>query len=293
MDPPDNTVHGDWAWGRASYDYIQTALNLLQAKLNSWNTTAIQHGAIEPPYEREVEILKIMIDWAEPRFADPNTLEIVVSGITVESLRYLKAALLNAAWHFETGAIEQAKDGWPPRVLEAVRGRARKAHELAAEIKYQPADVLQDIRPDFALNKMTEDPNTWDVFVSHASEDKGSFVNDLAVALRNAGLAVWYDDSTLTIGDSLRRSIDKGLARSRFGVVILSPAFFSKEWPQRELDGLVAREHDGAKVLLPVWHTVDVNYVRRYSPTLADRLGISSEKGVDAVATAILQAIRK
>jgi hypothetical protein len=140
---------------------------------------------------------------------------------------------------------------------------------------------------------MAKEANTWDVFIRHASEDKGALVADLAKALQAAGVSVWYDDFTLTIGDSLRRSIDRGLAHSKFGVVVLSPAFFAKEWPQRELDGLVSRENEGTKVVLPVWHTVDVEYVRRFSPMLADRLGISSERGIEGITAAILAAIGK
>src|ERR1700682_2844646 len=112
----------------------------------------------------------------------------------------------------------------------------------------------------------------WDVFISHASEDKASFVGPLATCLQEHGLRVWYDDFTLTVGDSLRRSIDRGLARSRFGIVVISPDFLKKEWPQKELDGLVAREIDGAKVILPVWHNLGAEEIRAYSPTLADRL---------------------
>ena len=84
----------------------------------------------------------------------------------------------------------------------------------------------------------------WDAFISHASEDK-EFVRPLADALRARHLSIWYDEFTLLLGDSLRRSIDRGLARSKYGIVILSKKFFEKEWPQKELDGLVAREVDG------------------------------------------------
>lgn len=82
----------------------------------------------------------------------------------------------------------------------------------------------------------------WDVFICHASEDKEQVLEPLAEALRTKGLKVWYDRWVLTIGDSLRRSIDEGLKESRFGVVVLSPAFFVKNWPQWELDGLVQKE---------------------------------------------------
>jgi hypothetical protein len=85
----------------------------------------------------------------------------------------------------------------------------------------------------------------WDVFISHACEDKESFVRPLAEALRARGLRVWYDEFTITVGDSLRRSIDRGLANSRYGIVVLSPNFFAKDWPQKELDGLAARDSTG------------------------------------------------
>lgn len=93
------------------------------------------------------------------------------------------------------------------------------------------------------------------------------------------------------MGDSLRRSIDRGLANSRFGIVVLSPAFFAKEWPQRELDGLVAQEMGGRKVILPVWHNVTLDDVRRFSPTLADRVGVPSQKGTAEVVRELLNAM--
>lgn len=132
-----------------------------------------------------------------------------------------------------------------------------------------------------------------DVFVSHATEDKVKIARPLAEALRGQGLRVWYDEFSLRLGDSLRRSIDRGLAQARYGVVILSPSFFAKEWPQRELDGLVAREVAGARsVILPVWHDVDAEEVARHSPTLADRYAVNSEQGLEAVVTAVCQALR-
>ena len=94
---------------------------------------------------------------------------------------------------------------------------------------------------------------TWDVFVSHAFEDK-EFARALADALSKYGLRVWFDEFELHVGDSLRRSIDKGLSKSRFGVVVLSPKFFAKEWTQKELDALTARETKDKKIILPIWH---------------------------------------
>ena len=130
------------------------------------------------------------------------------------------------------------------------------------------------------------------MFISHASEDKDDVVRALAEELRQRGLRVWYDDFVLTVGDSLRRSIDKGLARARFGVVVLSPSFFAKEWPQRELDGLAARETSGNKVILPIWHKVSKNEVLGYSPPLADRLALNTlDYTIAELAGKLLEAV--
>ena len=131
----------------------------------------------------------------------------------------------------------------------------------------------------------------WDVFISHASEDKNDFVRPLAEALQKRGLSVWFDEFELKVGDSLRESIDLGLSRSRFGIVVFSPHFFEKEWPQKELNGLVTREMDGTKVILPVWHNIDAEAVRSISPVLADRVAISSRKGLARVIDDLVQAI--
>jgi hypothetical protein len=131
----------------------------------------------------------------------------------------------------------------------------------------------------------------YDVFISHASEDKESVARPLANQLQERGLRVWLDECELTLGDSLRRKIDEGLSHSRYAVVILSPAFFSKEWPNRELDGLVAREDAKEKVILPVWHNLNAQEVVRFSPILAGKLAVSTSHGIAHVATTVLAAI--
>jgi hypothetical protein len=116
----------------------------------------------------------------------------------------------------------------------------------------------------------------YDVFISHASEDKDDIVRPLARALRDADLEVWYDEFELRIGSSLRRNIDLGLANSRFGVVVLSQAFFAKGYTNYELDGLVTREvaSGGRQIILPLWHRVTKDDVMSYSPSLADKLAL-------------------
>lgn len=133
----------------------------------------------------------------------------------------------------------------------------------------------------------------WDVFISHASEDKEAIALPLSGLLRRRGLRVWLDQQELVIGDSLRRRIDEGLARSRWGVVILSPHFIEKEWPQAELDALVTRELQGERVLLPVWHGITAAELSRKSPLLASRIAVDTQRGLDTVCDAILRAIGK
>lgn len=118
---------------------------------------------------------------------------------------------------------------------------------------------------------------SWDLFISHASEDKSTFVAPLAKAISAFGVNVWYDEFELKLGDSLSRSIDAGLARSDYGLVLLSPAFMSKKWPEYELRGLISREMAGGKVILPVWHNVTFEQVVAFSPTLADKLAIQTD----------------
>lgn len=134
----------------------------------------------------------------------------------------------------------------------------------------------------------------YDVFISHASEDKESIVRDLANALVNEGLDVWYDDFALRIGDSLRQTIDQGLANSRVGLVVFSEAFFGKGWANYELDGIVSRSVSGEQVLLPIWHGVTKKQVMEYSPSLADKVARSTATHtVEEIATEIGELIRE
>ncbi len=142
-----------------------------------------------------------------------------------------------------------------------------------------------DVPPD-----ATPDTKHFDVFISHASEDKDAVVRPLAQALRAGGLDVWYDEFELRIGDSLRRKIDSGLARSRFGVVVLSDAFFKKGWTNYELDGLVTRAVSGEQILLPIWHNITKQQVIQFSPSLADKLARNTTTHtVDEIAAEIIQ----
>jgi hypothetical protein len=132
----------------------------------------------------------------------------------------------------------------------------------------------------------------YDVFISHAAEDKDSIVRPLAHALQNHGLAVWFDEFEMRIGDSLRRKIDEGIVRSRFGIIVLSQAFFAKSWPQYELDGLVTMAVSGRQVILPLWHNISKDEVIAQSPSLADKVALrTSDHSVEEIAREIAAVV--
>ena len=184
---------------------------------------------------------------------------------------------------------DQAKSMHYLSLLLDLKNILQKALALGEQLK----DALE-VERQYALTNASEheDSIRSDVFICHASEDKDEVARPLAEALRERGLKVWYDEYVLRVGDSLRRQIDKGLTSCRFGIVILSPNFFAKEWPQRELDGLVSRETiEVQKLILPIWHNISKEEVAKYSPTLADRVAVETSKGLEHVVNAIHKAL--
>jgi hypothetical protein len=149
-----------------------------------------------------------------------------------------------------------------------------------------PSAMLTQLNPSTKV-----DSQAITFFISHASEDKDSFVRPLAEALIAAGFNVWFDEYELTLGDSLLRRIDHGLKTSNYGIVVLSKSFFAKDWPQRELDGLFALETSNKKLILPVWLGVNKDDVAQFSPILAGRLGGKGDKGVPHIVDEIQKAM--
>lgn len=133
----------------------------------------------------------------------------------------------------------------------------------------------------------------YDVFISHAWEDKEVFVRPLAGLLQKFGVKVWYDEFSLKVGDSLSRSIDKGLSNSRYGIVVLSKAFITKPWTEYELRGLITKEVGMEKVILPIWHEITKDEIMLFSPPLADKVALLTEKlNITQITMALLKEIR-
>lgn len=180
--------------------------------------------------------------------------------------------------------------------MEGLRGSTRTSTRILPgplpEIRETPLSSVPGlIRQNFS-STMAEGNAFYDVFISHASEDKDSIVRSLAMALKNHGMKVWYDEFTLGIGDSLRQKIDRGLRASRIGLVVLSHSFFSKGWTNYELDGIVTRVMSGEQILLPIWHGVTKQEVIDFSPSLADKVARSTANHtVDEIAAEIAELL--
>ena len=153
--------------------------------------------------------------------------------------------------------------------------------------------LVQDKEKTPSFNDDDGNIRKYDVFISHASEDKNEVVRPLAHALQDEGLIVWFDEFELKIGDSLRRKIDKGLANSRFGIVVLSKEFIRKGWTNYELDGIITKSVTGEQIVLPIWHNITKQEVIEFSPSLADKVARNtSSYTVEEIANEIAELIK-
>lgn len=181
--------------------------------------------------------------------------------------------------------------GGSGRIRSGVRVRPPPRGNLPVyrEPGAQPLRDVFDVRvPQRPSDSNVLDGRTWDVFISHASEDEEAVAIPLAEALQARGVTAWLDKAELRIGESLRRRIDQGLAASRFAVVVLSPSYFVKGWPQYELDGIVTLSVAGRQSLLPIWHDLGHAEVMAKSPSLADKLARStSDTDLEVIADEI------
>lgn len=181
--------------------------------------------------------------------------------------------------------------------MAGLRGTARSSARILPsplpEIREMPLTNAPSLLQPEQLPGIEKANRQYDVFISHASEDKNAIVRPLANALQDEGLRVWYDEFELRIGDSLRRKIDQGLANSRVGLVVLSQAFISKGWTNYELDGIVTKAVTGEQVLLPIWHNISKQEVIAFSPSLADKLARSTATHtVQEIASEIAELIK-
>lgn len=171
-------------------------------------------------------------------------------------------------------------------IQQQISREVEDRHRLSLQIfdKFAPLDTE---------NTIDTPEKIYDVFISHASEDKNDFVRPFATLLKERGIEVWFDEFELKIGDKLRRKIDEGLSKSRYGIVVLSNFFFSKEWPQKELDGLFAIEDNKQDIILPIWHKISKNEILKYSPSIAGIVAINTSSfSIEEIVEKIIEKVK-
>ncbi len=133
----------------------------------------------------------------------------------------------------------------------------------------------------------------YDAFISHAVEDKIPIANELCARLEQAGLRIWYSGKELGVGDSIEKTIENGLHRSRYGIVILSPTYLAKNWTIREFYTLLAKEIEEHKVILPVLYNITPDELKKKDLLMADRFAVHADRGIDHVVERLVHEMRR
>ena len=173
----------------------------------------------------------------------------------------------------------------------AIDGLKKQADQAARRFN---APLELEARPLVAAVEANE-PVAYDVFLSHASEDKDEIARPLANALTARGFTVWFDELNIRVGQSIRREIERGIREARFGLVIVSEHFMAKQWTQAELDALwgkkLAAKDDS---LLPVWHKVTYDEVQQGLPLLAGLHALNtSTMSIERIADLLAKTIKE
>lgn len=172
------------------------------------------------------------------------------------------------------------------------RELSSKEQELIVRFGREKGFIVQIVDKNIAKYRSEREQPL--AFISHDSRDKEELVRELARKLTSAKCPVWYDEYSLNVGDSLRESIEKGLKEAKKCILVLSPHFLNnKGWGKREFDSVFTREIvEEQNCILPIWHKVTRQNVYEYSPSLADKVGISTADGVDAIISKLVKAIQ-
>jgi hypothetical protein len=174
----------------------------------------------------------------------------------------------------------------------SVVGKLKIPVRPAAPVATPTRPAQQKQVPQPPIQRAPKTVHQWDVFISHASEDK-PYVEPLAKAFMAAEIRVWYDQTSIGWGDDIRASIDKGLLNCDYGVVVFSKAFLGKKkWTEYEVSALFGLETVDRKRILPIWHEVTYEDVLKYSPALAQRRAKSSvDDSNDEIVRAVLSML--
>ncbi|MBK7382424.1 MAG: toll/interleukin-1 receptor domain-containing protein [Flavobacteriales bacterium] len=142
-------------------------------------------------------------------------------------------------------------------------------------VMYTPSEVrtLTPVREN--VEKRSAVPDLRDVFLCHAWDDRNGAAKELHDLLETRGVSVWFSEKDVLLGSSLLREIDKGLAKSRVGIVLVTPALLRRLKGEgiadKELSALLARD-----LLVPIVHNTTYEDLRDVSPLLGSRSGLST-----------------
>lgn len=154
-------------------------------------------------------------------------------------------------------------------------------------VYYTPAEVttLTPVREN--VEKRASVPDLRDIFLCHAWDDRSGAATDLNDLIVSLGVKVWFSENDVPLGASLLREIDKGLARSRIGIVLVTPNFLNRikneGIAEKELSALLARD-----LLVPIVHGTTFEALRDESPLLGSRSGLSTAEDTMAEVAAKL-----
>jgi len=146
-----------------------------------------------------------------------------------------------------------------------------------SSVVYTPAEI-RSLRPAReSIEKRATLPDRRDVFLCHAWDDRKGTAKELHDLLESKGVSVWFSEKDVALGTSLLREIDKGLVKSRVGIVLVTPALLSRLKGEgiadKELSALLARD-----LLVPIVHETSYEDLREISPLLGSRSGLSTEE---------------
>ena len=173
----------------------------------------------------------------------------------------------------------------------AYRGNKQKAKwsPVGSRIMYSESEIiaLTPIRRSIVSRKTTDDMK--DVFLCHAWDDRKYAAKELCDQLIKRGVSVWFSERDVKLGTTLTREIDKGLARSRAGIVLVTPSFLDRikneGLAEKELSALLARD-----LLVPIVYNTTFEELRNVSPLLGSRSGLSTEEdSMDVIASKIAE----
>jgi uncharacterized protein YfkK (UPF0435 family) len=140
---------------------------------------------------------------------------------------------------------------------------------------YTPTEVRTLTPFRESVEKRASVPDLRDIFLCHAWDDRQGAAKELHDLLKSRGVSVWFSEKDVALGTGLLREIDKGLARSRVGIVLVTPALLRRLSQEgiadKELSVLLARD-----LLVPIVHNTTYEALRDVSPMLGSRSGLST-----------------